>query len=871
MLLFSSVLSARTDVEAQSIFRTATSVHQDALSPEAFLGYPLGSRFTPHHRLLAYAEHLAACSDRVSLVHYGESYEHRPLIALFISSAKNMAQLETIRTDNLKRAGLMAGQPITEIPIAWFSYNVHGNEAVGVETAMLTLWHLVDAQDEETLNWLRETVVVIDPCLNPDGHSRYVHWYNQKANRQLQPDPQSIEHIEPWPGGRPNHYLFDLNRDWAWQTQQESQHRSALYQQWMPHIHVDFHEQGIDYPYFFAPAAEPVHEYVTAFQREFQSVVGHHMAQAFDRRGWLYFTREVFDLFYPSYGDTWPTFNGAIGMTYEQGGSGRAGLAVQTGLGDTLTLYERMIHHYTAGLSTIAVVHAHRHRLLKEFEHYFADHATNPKGKYKTYVLKPGEVPSRLVPIETLLRRNDIVYTRTRGPSGRNATLKGYSYATGGQAAFHLEEGDLVISAYQPKSVLVQTLFDPDPLLSDSLTYDITSWAVPYAHGVNAFALEKPLALTAAVAESGVEEETEKREIKVAHVDLQLAGTEQSPLAYVVPWNASVHPRFLAGLLSAGVRARFATQDFRVAENTFNAGSLIIGREGNDTLADLDGLVCDLAQKHDLEPVPVSTGYMELGNDFGSASVRAVTKPRVALIGGQKVSSLNFGEIWFYFEQELGYPLSVIDGDRFAALDLRHYDVLILPSGNYQSWGESGFQKLSTWIAAGGKLIAIEAALGSLRGKPGFGITDYLTDEEQKRAEKIKEEELTAKLLIPYGDRERESLSERFSGAIYSVRVDSTHPLGYGLGDSYYTLKNHATRYAFLKSGVNVGVIRSAEDQRSGFAGAKARRSVGGSLAFGAETHGQGHVIYFVDNPLFRGFWEQGKLLLANALFLVGQ
>jgi len=835
-------------------------------SPKEFLGYELGERFTPHHRLVDYAEHIAEHSDRVVLTYYGETYEHRPLIALFVSAPANIAQLETIRQDNLKRAGILPGTPETRVPITWFSYNVHGNEAVGVETAIMTLWSLVDSANTQSAAWLKETVVAIDPCLNPDGHTRYVNWYQQKANLRTQPDSQSTEHFEPWPGGRPNHYLFDLNRDWAWQVQQESQQRSILYQQWLPQIHIDFHEQGVDHPYFFAPAAEPVHPYVSVFQRTFQETAGKNIAQYFDRNAWLYFTREVFDLFYPGYGDTWPTFNGAIGMTYEQAGSGRAGLAIQTSVGDTLTLRDRMLHHYTAGMATIETVVRHREQLLEEFSNYFADAVANPPGKYRTYVLKAGDTPARLSAIKTLLDRNGIQY----GNAQVRGRLNGYSYATGLPDTLSIAEADVVVSAHQAKAVLVQTLFDPNPSLTDSLTYDITSWAIPYAHGVNAFALEQrldvlPLRSTEDNGRSASGRIGSERDVDSSSEH----GT--GVLAYVIPWHASVHVRFLAGLLDAGLRVRFASQDFHVGGTSFKAGSLIVGREGNEGILDFEELIHQLARKHAVEPIPVQTGYMDLGKDFGSAAVRVVVKPRVAIIAGPGVSSSSFGELWHYFEQDLDYPFSVIDLSRVGPADLSAYNVLILPSGNYHTLGESGCRRLNDWVVAGGKLIAIESALASLAGKSGFGITEFLTEIERKDAEKRKEEMAADQLLLAYGDRERAALSTRFSGAIYSVHTDSTHPLGYGLAGRFYTMKNRASRYAYLKNGINVGTIRSEADHRSGFAGHEARQSVAESLVFGVEGHGKGHIVYFVDNPIFRGFWEQGKLVLGNAVFLVGQ
>ena len=238
--------------------------------------------------------------------------------------------------------------------IVWLSYNIHGNEPASTEAAMKVLYALVDPSNAETKQWLQNVVVVIDPCQNPDGRDRYVNWYNNAVGKNFNADPQSREHDEPWPYGRTNHYNFDMNRDWAWQTQKEMQQKLKLYNDWLPQVHVDLHEQEYDAPYYFAPAAQPYHEVITQWQRDFQVQIGKNNAKYFDANGWLYYTKQIYDLFYPSYGDTYPTYSGAIGMTYEQGGID-AGLGIKTSTGDTLTLTDRIAHHYTASMSTIEV------------------------------------------------------------------------------------------------------------------------------------------------------------------------------------------------------------------------------------------------------------------------------------------------------------------------------------------------------------------------------------------------------------------------------------------------------------------------------------------------------------------------------------
>ncbi len=355
---------------------TISLFSQTLQSPEQFLGYKIGSRYTPHYKIVNYFKAVAlAIPDMVTIEKYGETNEGRELLLAYVTSPSNGKQLEQIRQNNLALTGLNKSTPVLDgtPPIVWLSYNVHGNETSSSEAAMLTIFALVDPLNTQTKEWLKNTIVIMDPCINPDGRDRYVNWFNSVRGVNADPYPGSREHSEPWPGGRSNHYNFDLNRDWAWQTQIETQQRLVKYRQWMPQIHVDFHEQGINQPYYFAPAAEPFHEVITPWQRSFQTSIGRNHAKYFDPNGWLYFTKERFDLFYPSYGDTYPTYNGAIGMTFEQGGGPRGGLTVLNANNDTLTLTDRATHHYTTGLSTIEVASVNASKLVSEFKKFFDD------------------------------------------------------------------------------------------------------------------------------------------------------------------------------------------------------------------------------------------------------------------------------------------------------------------------------------------------------------------------------------------------------------------------------------------------------------------------------------------------------------------
>src|SRR5262245_20515482 len=430
-------------------------------SPDEFLGYKIGTRYTPHWKIVSYFQHVATnTSVNVKLEQYGQTNEGRPLLLSFFSSAENISRLEQIRLNNLRLANLAKDKaaPIEENApaIVWLSYNVHGNETSSSEAAMLTAWALVDPSNSKTKEWLKNTVVIIDPCINPDGRDRYVDWFNSIVGRDMNPSLNAREHREPWPGGRTNHYNFDLNRDWAWQTQVESRQRIIQYNQWMPHVHVDFHEQGVDNPYYFAPAAQPYHEVITPWQRDFQVSIGRNHAKYFDANGWLYFTKEVFDLFYPSYGDTWPTYNGAIGMTYEQAGHSTAGAAVINGEGDTLRLYDRAIHHHTTGMSTIEISSMNAGRLVKEFRKLFNEAVSTGMGEYKSYVIRYNPKNNeRIASLLELLDKNGIQYGSGSGAG------KGYNYANGKEEAFTIGNGDIVINTAQPRSAMVKVLFEP--------------------------------------------------------------------------------------------------------------------------------------------------------------------------------------------------------------------------------------------------------------------------------------------------------------------------------------------------------------------------------------------------------------------------
>jgi len=797
---------------------------QELKSPSEFLGYELGTRFTRHHRVVDYYQYLSeAAKNRMQLKEYGKTNEQRPLLLAYISSVTNMQNLEAIREEHLKST---SGTSKSTKAIVWLSYNVHGNESVSTEASMQTIYELLTSKQA----YLENTVVIMDPCINPDGRDRYVNWYSQFKNTPNQLNPDSKEHNEGWWSGRSNHYMFDLNRDWAWLTQLESQQRLRYYNKWLPHIHVDFHEQSMDSPYYFAPASEPFHEVITDFQRDFQVTMGKNHAKYFDANGWFYYTKERFDLFYPSYGDTYPTYNGAIGMTYEQGGGGRAGLGVITSNGDTLTLKDRIAHHHTTGISTVEVAASNVTKLNKEYQKFY-----QPKNyKYKSYILKGPEDHMRA--LTQLLDQHQLSYS-----FGTGVNVKGFNYKTGKAGSLRTNSESLIISTNQTRGTLVKVLFEPDARLSDSLTYDITAWSLPYAYGLDAIASESLISNTSQ------KENSSKKEALNANT-----------YAFLTDWNGMDDARFLAELLQKNIRVRQAQKPFTLEGNRYESGSLIITKADNDGRKNFTKILSEAAEKHHKSLTAVSSGFVDDGKDFGSRYVLMIPAVKVAVLAGEPTSTLRFGEIWHFFEQQLHYPVTVLDENYINGVDLSNYEVLILPGGTgYERFMDTPMLgRLKDWVSQGGRLIAMGKAIASLDGADGFDIS---AREEEKDS--------TVNLVQPYEDLQREEIKNDITGAIFKTKVDATHPLAFGYKDTYFSLKLASDSYDYLESGT-VAYISKDTLPVAGFAGSEAQKKMTKSLVFGVEKHGKGQVVYMVDNPLFRGFWENGKLFFVNALFM---
>ena len=818
------------------------SGHAQLQSPSEFLP-SYGKQITHYHQVENYFKQLTEKSTLIKHQKYGVTPELRDLNVFFISTPENLANLEQIRNNNLAAIGLSknGNQMIGDKLIVWLSFNVHGNEFAGTESAMTVAYELVNPKNIETKKWLENTIVILDPCINPDGYSRYGNWLREISGKQTHPGLYDREHMEVWPGGRYNHNIFDLNRDWAWQTQPESQQRVALYNQWMPQVHTDVHEMGYESPYFFPPSAEPIHEFIEKYQKDFHNVLGKNMSQKFDAQNWMYNTSERFDLFYPSYGDTYPAYNGAVGMTLEQGGIG-AGRAVMMSNGNIVTIQDRLTHHATAVLTVVESAAAQADVLIKGFRGFMNNSRKTVKGNYKMYVMKNNP---KLIQLADLLKKNNIEF------SYADASMKasGYNYSAKSEKGFTIEPNDLIVKVDQPKAVFTQVLFEPNQKLNDSLSYDITAWALPLAYGVEGYALKNSLGFKTK-----------------ATIEVNEKTVPQKVYAFHIPWNNRISAQVLSLLHQNNIKVRSAMNKAIFGDVTVEPGGLLVTKADNPNVVDFEKTISDLVKiKTDYNYI--NTGFSSNAKDVGSENFNLLKVPKVVLLSGKGVSSTEFGAAWFYMQETIDYPVSVVEVNNFNRLKLMDYNTLILADGNY-TFSEEQQKKIGEWIKNGGKVIAMNGALSLFDGKEGYALSPFASDEDKLNSEKENDSIALKERFLDFHDSERREISKSIPGAIIENVLNKTHPLSFGLGDKYFSLKTDSNHYSLLKNAVNVAYV--PKDYKSyGFIGSQVKKKLNNTVSFAVEHKGDGTIVYMVDNPLFRGFWENGNVLFSNALFLV--
>ncbi|CAN5847264.1 M14 family metallopeptidase [soil metagenome] len=810
-------------------------------SPEEVLGYELGTHFTDAGSVLRYSRGLADASPRVMYRSYGVTPEQRTLHQLVIASPEHLARLDAILADNaeLTRAGTTAARAreiVARTPaIIYFSYGVHGNESSSSEAAMWTAWDLARGAPE-VAGVLDSLVVIMDPVANPDGRDRYVNWFRTAVGSSPNADPQSREHREPWPGGRFNHYLFDLNRDWAWATQPETRARLATWWQWNPQVHVDFHEMSPQSTYFFFPAAAPVNPIYPDHVMSWARRIGEANARAFDQHGWTYFTGESYDLLYPGYGDSWPSLHGAIGMTYEQAGGGSAGIEFERSDGDTLTLRLRATQHRTAGHATLRAASSGKSNLMLGFAE-----AHRTAGVGHPDVLLVPDATGRIEALVEHLQLQGIEVERAFNAFGAASTAY-----PGFESRREFPAGTYRVRMRQPRGRLAATLLQPETELRAEYSYDISAWALPYAYGVEAHQTNSTPSAAWSVAQG--------RE------PAGVGALPETRLGYLVPADQSGSAAVVR-FMKAGGNVNVLRRSTTIGGREWAAGSWFLAAGRNPQLvslatqAGLGGIA-----------VPVSSGLADSGIDLGSANAAAVRTPRIALVGGDGVTPTSYGAHWFYLEERLGLQVSRILAGDLERLDLSRYEVLIVPDAATRVFPEATRTVLRSWVESGGRLVAVAGGAEALSAVAGVSMRESVRPDTSETDRE--------RFLITRDERTRRNWIEEVPGAILQLRLDPSHPVAWGAaahdGDRLFVLHEGTRVFEPSAAGETIASFGTSLRATSGVISASnLQRLEQGSWAERMRV-GRGSVVLFAGDPLFRMFWTATHPLYLNAILLGG-
>jgi len=791
-------------------------------TPLEMTGHRFGELHTFYWEMEAFLRAVEKASDRVIIEPYGRTYQGRSLYTLIISHPDNLARLEQIRETNLRLTDprSLPQAELDEIAgwmpsLVWLGYNIHGNEASGMEAAIRTIYQLAAGTDPVTTNILRNVVCIVDPCQNPDGHERFVHNVRSVVTLDSHPQPQDVEHGRSWPGGRTNHYLFDLNRDFFLKTQVESRQKAEVYHRWMPHVFADLHEMGSNSTYFFSPPMTPYNEYVKPVLMKWWNLIAAANATAFDHFGWGYYTRESFDAFYPGYGTSYPSINGAVGMTYEQASA--RGVSITRDDETVLTLREASWHHFTTSMATLRVVSEHREEKVRDFHEFFLI----------------GLEEARSDPMK------EILLTPGNDPQTKNT----------GSVTF--PAGTYIISLEQPQKILIKALLAPESPLSEEFIaeekrrqaegdrshfYDVTAWSLPLTMGVDAH-------WTGALSSVDTEPVDEAP---------SFAGSVHGGPArqvYLIPYETLAASKLLIRLMDEGFRVRMARQVFTLEGRTWPRGTLVIRVNRNPE--SLHARLEELSAESGVDAYALHHGLVESGVDLGSNNIVSLKNPRVALLTEEPVSSGSYGALHYLFEREFGLPFTRVSARNLVGLHL--YDVIVLPSGNYGSaLSQAQQDAFKQWIRSGGTVVAVSGASSWLRSA------------------KISQTKLLNGQPDPM-DKSQRIRPQRTPGAIVKVNLNPLSFLSYGVPESVAALvRSSNICQPFEDSPAkNVGVYADQNELRlSGYIWPDTERFLAGMGWLFLESYGRGKVVSFVEDPNFRASYDGLNKLFLNAILL---
>lgn len=812
------------------------SYDQTVLKPAEVFGHDIGDQPVRHDLMVAYLTELAEKSPRISVEIAGYSHEKRPILFFVVTSPENHARLDAIRENHLKRTDPATARSASDdMPVVtWLNYGVHGAEASGMDAAIPTLYHLAAAQDDKTKEQLDNSVILITAIFNPDGHSRRASWVTSYGSDVRATDPAHEIHNHYWPGGRTNHYWFDLNRQWLLQTQPESRAWLSKWHEWKPQVSGDFHEMGTNSTYYFHPGVPTrIYPLIPGEGRELAYEIAGYHVKWLDGERKLYFSEEGFDNYYIGKGSTYPQVNGSLGILYEAGA--QMGIAKESDQG-LKTYAENIQSHVGTSLSTIEGAAAMREKLHAYQRKFFMEAPElADDDDVKGYVFRAPEDHARLDMFLDLLNRHQVKAYRVKGS------------VKSGDRTFG--SGSYIVPMDQAQYRMAKALFNRITEFPDKVFYDVSGWTLPLAYGLDYGPVTSRVSGKLGDAATSTGFVTPEPDV--------------APYAYVFRWSDYYAPRAVNALLQAGVLARVSKEPIRVmttrGEVKFDRGAIIVSKHHQTVSSgQIDRLMKMLAAENQLTIHAATSGRtLDAGADLGGRNtVSDLKAPKPLLVTGPGVSSYDAGEVWHQLDHRMKMPVTLVRRDRLKRVKLDRYTHIILVGGGGSSIPSDMKDEVKDWVRAGGTLIAHRHG--------ARWVNERLFGKKKDKKKKKKD----APIRLAYEQKGQKDAENVIGGAVFESDLDLTHPMAFGIvRDKLATNRNTSFKLKVPEDPYAQVAVYTAKPLLSGYASDKRLEELRGTPMMTAERKGRGSVILFADNPNFRGTYVGAEKLFMNALF----
>ena len=804
---------------------TNVSYNPNIPTPKSSIGHQVGDWHITHDKLVQYMYTLASSSDRITIENRGATFEGRPLLLLTITSANNHLNIETIRQQHLE---LTQKEPsttnINEMPIVvQQGFSIHGNEPSGSNAALAVAYYLAAAQGPAIDTLLNNTVILFDPSYNPDGLQRFAYWANTNKSKNINPDPNDREYDEVWPGGRTNHYWFDMNRDWLPVQLPESRARIATFHKWMPNILTDHHEMGTNSSFFFQPGIPSrTHPLTPQQNQDLTGEIGTYHATAFDKIGSFYYSKESFDDFYYGKGSTFPDINGSIGILFEQASSrGHA----QESVNGILTFPFTIRNQFTAALSTLEAAVAMRQKILS-YQQEFYQQAFKEAAKADAIVFGDEKDPSKAYHLAEILMRQNIQVHKI----ANDFTSKGKRYT---------KESSYAVPKNQRQHRLINAMFEKRTEFKDSLFYDVSAWTLPLAFNLD-YNQDIP---------------TDKVGEKITTLTKPGAtAPKYSGYGYLMQWHDYYTPKALNMLLQKGIRAKVGMTPFTSQDKEYDYGTILIPVQNQDlSPKDIAKAIEEIVAQTGVTIDPANSGQTQKIN-LGSNQFKALKLPKVAMLVGDGINPYDAGEIWHLFDQRYDMYITKLDTKNFGRVDISRYTDIILPATRGNALNKDAAKKLKTWVQNGGTLIGYKNA-GKWLEKNEFMKMTFKSNE-------------TTATDISFEQRSNYNGAQYIGGAIFQTTLDRSHPIAFGYKNKNLPVFRNTTLFIEAdKNSYNNPIKYTASPLLSGYISLPNLELLKNTVPFKKANLGRGNVLYFTDNTNFRAFWYGTNKLLMNAIF----